>query len=80
MKTIKSIANPKNIITLIPPFFKILKLAVNPTLAKNIVINKFCNVVSKVIVAKLVNFNINVKAEINTYLSWNKIKEKVICI
>ena len=23
---------------------------------------------------------INVKAEINTYLSWNKIKEKVICI
>ena len=27
-----------------------------------------------------INFNINVKAEINTYLSWNKIKEKVICI
>ena len=27
-----------------------------------------------------INFNINVKAEINTYLSWNKIKEKTICI
>ena len=27
-----------------------------------------------------INFNINVKAEINTYLSWNKIKEKALCI
>ena len=49
----KSIAIPKNIATFIPPFFNILKLAVKPTLASNVVINKFCNVVSNIIVANI---------------------------
>ena len=43
-----------------PPLFKTLKLAVKPTLAKKAVINKFCNVVSNVIVAILVSFNISI--------------------
>ena len=65
-KVTSNAARPRKIITCLPPYFKILKLAVNPILVKKAVINKFCKLISRLIVAKFVSCSNKMnKAKIN---------------
>ena len=53
-KMTSKMARSKKVITFLPPCFNKAKLAVNPILVKNVVMNRFCKDVSKFMAARLV--------------------------